>query len=57
MNQLLDISLLELADLYRKKEVSPVEILKKTLERQKELEPKLNAFLTILEETLFTKQK
>ncbi|MCT2537092.1 amidase [Aquibacillus koreensis] len=49
MTNLLDRSFLEIADLYRKKEVSPVEIVNKTLKRQKELEPILNAFISVFE--------
>ena len=49
MKHLLDISLTDLAKLYRKNEVSPVEITKATFERQRELEPALNAFISITE--------
>ncbi len=35
---------------YRAKEVSPVEVLEATLERLEELEPRLNAFVTVLSE-------
>lgn len=47
MTKLLDISLMELAELYRQKEVSPVEVVKQTFERQQKLEPNLNAFITL----------
>ncbi len=57
MSNLLEISLVELAELYRKKEVSPVEILTKTLERQKKLEPKLNAFISLWEEEALQQAK
>lgn len=49
MEHLLDIALTDLAKLYRKNEVSPVEITKATFERQKKLEPKLNAFISLTE--------
>jgi aspartyl-tRNA(Asn)/glutamyl-tRNA(Gln) amidotransferase subunit A len=38
----------EIGSLYRKKEVSPVDIMEATLQRLNELEPKLNAFITVL---------
>jgi aspartyl-tRNA(Asn)/glutamyl-tRNA(Gln) amidotransferase subunit A len=37
----------EVGDLYRKKEVSPVEIMRLTLEQLYTLEPQLNAFITV----------
>lgn len=50
MKQLLFKSIDEIGRLYREKEVSPVEVTKATLERLHELEPKLNAFVTVLED-------
>lgn len=49
MDHLLDLSITELAKLYRKTEVSPVEITKATFVRQRKLEPALNAFLLLTE--------
>lgn len=49
MTNLLDLSLVELAALYRKKEASPVEAVKGTFERLHKLEPDLNAFITLAE--------
>ncbi|MEH7482300.1 amidase [Neobacillus drentensis] len=48
MKQLLFKSIDEIGKLYRKKEVSPVEITEMTFARLNELEPKLNAFTTVL---------
>ncbi|WP_019415448.1 amidase [Paenisporosarcina sp. TG20] len=50
MNKLLDISLVEIAKLYRQKEVSPVHVTKLLFERQKHLEPMLNAFIEVREQ-------
>lgn len=49
MDHLLDIPLTDLAKLYRKTEVSPVEITKLVLDRQRKLEPALNAFIALNE--------
>lgn len=49
MDHLLDLPITDLADLYRKTEVSPVEITKMVLERQQKLEPELNAFIALTE--------
>jgi aspartyl-tRNA(Asn)/glutamyl-tRNA(Gln) amidotransferase subunit A len=38
----------EIAAMYRKKEVSPVEVMQATLSRLNELEPQLNAFITVM---------
>ncbi|MCQ6268353.1 amidase [Fictibacillus sp. WQ 8-8] len=38
----------EIAAMYRKKEISPIEVTEATLERLDELEPQLNAFVTVL---------
>jgi aspartyl-tRNA(Asn)/glutamyl-tRNA(Gln) amidotransferase subunit A len=40
----------EIGALYRKKEISPVEVTEATLDLLTELEPKLNAFITVLAE-------
>jgi aspartyl-tRNA(Asn)/glutamyl-tRNA(Gln) amidotransferase subunit A len=58
MNQWYELSILEVADLYRKLEMSPVEIVRNIFERYQELEPKLNSFITALEiEALAEAQK
>ena len=50
MDHLQDLPLTDLAKLYRKTEVSPVEITKLVFERQRKLEPALNAFTELAEE-------
>jgi aspartyl-tRNA(Asn)/glutamyl-tRNA(Gln) amidotransferase subunit A len=45
----------EIGTLYRRKEVSPVEATIATLERLDELEPKLNAFITVMAEEALRK--
>jgi aspartyl-tRNA(Asn)/glutamyl-tRNA(Gln) amidotransferase subunit A len=50
IRELLYKSIDEISTLYRKKEISPVEIMEATLERLEELEPSLNAFITVLAE-------
>ncbi|MGG3468537.1 amidase [Neobacillus pocheonensis] len=57
LKQLLFKSIEEISNLYRKKEVSPVEITEATLERLQKLEPKLNAFVTVLAEQALVKAK
>ncbi|MEH7885159.1 amidase [Bacillus sp. JJ1609] len=62
-----DLSILEVADLYRRKEMSPVELVGNTFERLKEVDSELNSFITALEseaieaakkaETAFLKNK
>lgn len=47
-HELLYKSIDEIGQMYRKKEVSPYEVTKATFERLAELEPKLNAFVTVL---------
>jgi aspartyl-tRNA(Asn)/glutamyl-tRNA(Gln) amidotransferase subunit A len=47
----------EIGTLYRSKEVSPVEVTKATLDRYAELEPKLNAFITVMTEEALLKAK
>lgn len=49
MKQWSDLSILQVADLYRKKELSPVELIVSTFERLKEVDLELNSFITILE--------
>jgi aspartyl-tRNA(Asn)/glutamyl-tRNA(Gln) amidotransferase subunit A len=44
-----DLSILEVAELYRRKELSPVELIGSTFERLKEVESELNSFITTLE--------
>jgi aspartyl-tRNA(Asn)/glutamyl-tRNA(Gln) amidotransferase subunit A len=48
MDDLLNVSFLEIGRLYRAKEVSPVEILKKVFNRFEKLEPELHAFITMM---------
>ena len=48
--ELLNKSLRELNELIKKKEVKPTEILEELLNRIKETEPKLNAYITVTEE-------
>lgn len=50
MKDLLFKSIEEVGDMYRKKEVSPVEIMTLTLEQLYSLEPQLNAFITIFKD-------
>ena len=49
MKKRADLSILEVADLYRRKELSPVELVGSTFERLKEVDSKLNSFITTLE--------
>ncbi|MCP2034273.1 aspartyl-tRNA(Asn)/glutamyl-tRNA(Gln) amidotransferase subunit A [Planomicrobium sp. HSC-17F08] len=53
MKKLLNQSITETAELYRKKEVSPVEVAKGVFEQQRRLEPELNAFITLMEEEAY----
>ncbi|MFD1037428.1 amidase [Virgibacillus byunsanensis] len=57
MDELLFKSIEEIGQLYRKKEVSPYEITKATIERLNTLEPKLNAFITVLSEEALIQAK
>lgn len=50
MSDLLWKTALELRDMIRSKEVSPVELVTASLERLREVEPKINAFLDITED-------
>jgi aspartyl-tRNA(Asn)/glutamyl-tRNA(Gln) amidotransferase subunit A len=49
-DDLLSLSFLDVGNLYRKKEISPVEVVQRVFERIEQTEPKLNAFITLLEE-------
>jgi aspartyl-tRNA(Asn)/glutamyl-tRNA(Gln) amidotransferase subunit A len=49
MKQCADLSILQVADLYRGKELSPVELIGSTFNRLKEVDPELNSFITTLE--------
>ena len=49
MKKWFDLSILEVADLYRRKEMSPVEFVGSTFERLKEVDSELNSFITTLE--------
>jgi aspartyl-tRNA(Asn)/glutamyl-tRNA(Gln) amidotransferase subunit A len=50
MNQMIEGSFIDVARLYREKEISPVEVLQKVFQRQERLEPQLNAFISVLKE-------
>lgn len=50
MSELVWKSALELRDMIRSKEVSPVEVVTASLERLREVEPKINAFLDVTED-------
>lgn len=49
MKKFSDLSILEVAELYRRKELSPVELIGSTFERLKEVDSELNSFITMLE--------
>lgn len=49
MKQLSDLSILQVADLYRRRELSPVELIGSTFERLKEVDPEQNSFITTKE--------
>ncbi|MFD1037430.1 amidase [Virgibacillus byunsanensis] len=57
LDELLFKSIEEIGQLYRNKEVSPYEITKATIERLNTLEPKLNAFITVLSEEALSQAK
>ena len=48
MSEIMWKSALELRDMIRSKEISPVEVVTASLERLREVEPKINAFLSII---------
>lgn len=50
MGKLIDNTIKELAVLIQKREISPVELVDQTLERIKETEPAINAYITVLAE-------
>ena len=50
MDEIFSLSIIELAKFYRLKEISPLEFLKATLERAKEKNAELNAFISFWEE-------
>ncbi|PLR77025.1 hypothetical protein CU633_12465 [Bacillus sp. V3-13] len=50
-------SIEEIGALYRNKEVSPIEVTEATLDRLNELEPKLNAFITVMAEEALQQAK
>jgi aspartyl-tRNA(Asn)/glutamyl-tRNA(Gln) amidotransferase subunit A len=47
---LLELSMIELAQRVRRKEISPVEVVQKTLERIEKLDSRLNSYITVLAE-------
>ena len=47
MKELCEFTILEVASLFRKKELSPLELVRSILSRLEELEPDLNSFITI----------
>jgi aspartyl-tRNA(Asn)/glutamyl-tRNA(Gln) amidotransferase subunit A len=49
MKKWYELSILEVADLYRKRDLSPLELVRNIFERYQVLEPKLNSFITTLE--------
>lgn len=55
--KLLFSSIDDVHSMYKAREVSPVEILEATLARLEELEPKLNAFVTVLSEEALSQAK
>ncbi|WP_047151765.1 Asp-tRNA(Asn)/Glu-tRNA(Gln) amidotransferase GatCAB subunit A [Aneurinibacillus tyrosinisolvens] len=57
IEQILFQSIEEVGNLYRKKEVSPVEVTEATLNRLYSLEPKLNAFITVLHDEAIEEAK
>ncbi|MCZ6452865.1 MAG: amidase family protein [Alphaproteobacteria bacterium] len=50
MSEIMWKSALELLDMIRSKEISPVEVVTASLERLREVEPKINAFLDVTED-------
>ncbi|MEH7502998.1 amidase [Neobacillus drentensis] len=53
MKKWYELSILEVADLYRKREMSPVDMVRNIFERYQKLEPELNCFITTLETEAF----
>lgn len=57
MENVLNLSITELAALYRRKQVSPVEVVKLSFERQEKIGQALNAFITVTEEPALRQAK
>ena len=57
MENVLNLSITELAALYRQKQVSPVEVVKLSFERQEKIGKALNAFITVTEEPALRQAK
>jgi aspartyl-tRNA(Asn)/glutamyl-tRNA(Gln) amidotransferase subunit A len=57
MMDTLFLPIIQLADLYRKKELSPVEVLDLVFDRAAQWEPDLNAFITLLKEESYERAK
>lgn len=57
MMHILDRSILEIAELYRCKELSPVEVMDATFDRLEVMEDSLNAFITLLKQEAYTDAK
>ena len=57
MENVLNLSITELAALYRQKQVSPVEVVKLSFERQQKIGKALNAFITVTEEPALRQAK
>ena len=51
------LTILELADLLRRKSLSPIELLEQQLERIESLDPKINAFITVMTEDAFARAR
>ncbi len=56
-NELLDTTIADLAPLIRDRKVSPVEVTEAALARAEELQPKLNSFITILNDRAMNEAK
>ncbi|WP_416143661.1 amidase [Planococcus koreensis] len=57
MENVLNLSITELAALYRQKQVSPVEVVKLSFERQEKIGKALNAFITVAEDSALRQAK
>ena len=57
MKKIDELSIEEVGALFRRKELSPVELIKNIFKRSKELEPVLNSFITILEKEAIVSAK
>ena len=49
MKKCSDLSIMKVAELYRRKDMSPVELVRTTFERLKEIDSQLNSFIMVLE--------